>query len=193
MAESGGGPQWRSSQQCESSHAPNHFKTDHFPIHPPDSQAAWLPQADVLNCKWSFCSYVPLRLASTHNRCPWSRHLKGLCHTLALYPDQCVTLLVTEAKGWNHWNLQLFQWFSTWADSANKGRHQKIKWIRNFLIRKKWDFIIFLQTRGGLTWDIPDICHRDHSRRLSNCWAWYGLYRWYICSGPGPKHFWSVV
>ena len=148
MAESGGGPQWRSSQQSESSHAPNHFKTDHFPIHPPDSQAAWLPQADVLNCKWSFCSYVPLRLASTHNRCPWSRHLKGLCHTLALYPDQCVTLLVTEAKGWNHWNLQLFQWFSTWADSANKGRHQKNKMNPKFPYQKK---MRFFWKQGGVS------------------------------------------
>ena len=151
MAESGGGPQWRSSQQSESSHAPNHFKTDHFPIHPPDSQAAWLPQADVLNCKWSFCSYVPLRLASTHNRCPWSRHLKGLCHTLALYPDQCVTLLVTEAKGWNHWNLQLFQWFSTWADSANKGRHQKNKMNPKFLYQKKMRFFYFFCKQGGVS------------------------------------------
>ena len=151
MAESGGGPQWRSSQQSESSHAPNHFKTDHFPIHPPDSQAAWLPQADVLNCKWSFCSYVPLRLASTHNRCPWSRHLKGLCHTLALYPDQCVTLLVTEAKGWNHWNLQLFQWFSTWADSANKGRHQKNKMNPKFLYQKKMRFFYFFANKGGVS------------------------------------------
>ena len=105
----GGGPEWRSSQQSESSHALNYFKTGHFPIHPPDSQAAGLPQAELQmkfapNFLYHSSTSVPLRLPSTHNRrpleqtSPWCRHLKGLCRTLALYPDQCVTLLVTEDK-----------------------------------------------------------------------------------------------
>ena len=69
------------------------------------AQAAWLLQAECelqrnfsSNFPYHPSASVPLRLPSIHNRHPFEqtsrcrRRLKGLCHTLALYPDPCLTM-----------------------------------------------------------------------------------------------------